>query len=150
MVLAALTAAMVVAGAVMYNASFLSGRLAAAGAEAAKQLSQRVTVVYAFVNTSSGCHIVVLKNTGEAPIGGVESSTLVLGNSSYTVLLYYSQDPSPGCGCWGYREVEKPDGTWEPMETLVVEACPAVDIEPPYRLVMVLPSGLKVSASYTG
>lgn len=150
MVLAALTAAMVVAGAVMYNASYLSSRLAAAGVEAGSRLSERVTVVYAFLNQSSGCHIIVLKNTGSIPLGGLNASTVILGNTSYSVILTYSSSPSSGCGCWGYREIEKPDATWEPRETIVVEACPPVNITPPYKFVMVLPTGLRVAATYTG
>lgn len=151
MVLAAITAAMVVAGAIMYNATYLGGRIAAAGAEAARQLGERVTLVYAYVNSSSGCHTIVLKNTGDVAIGGLNASTLVLGNNSYSViLLYTASGASSGCGCWSYREVERPDKAWEPRETIVVTACPPVSIRGPYRATMVLPSGLRVSATYTG
>ncbi len=151
MVLAALTAAMVVAGAIMYNAGYLSSRLSAAGADAARQLGQRAVVVYAYVNQSSGCHTVVLKNVGDVAIGSLNASTLVLGNTSYSAILAYSPDgAAAGCGCWSYRELERPDGVWEPRETIVVEACPATSLAPPYKLVMVLPTGLKIAASYTG
>ncbi|HID41822.1 MAG TPA: hypothetical protein EYP33_06685 [Pyrodictium sp.] len=151
LVVAAITAAMVVASAVLYNASYISNRMAAAGAGAGKYISERVAFVYAFVNSSDNCHHIFLKNVGDTVIGDIGSSTLIIGNSTYAILLNYNPSgASSGCGCWSYTEVENPNGAWEPRETIEVLACPPTVIEPPYRFVMTLSSGVKLSESYTG
>ncbi|BES80937.1 hypothetical protein [Pyrodictium abyssi] len=150
LVIAAVTATMIVASAILYNASYLGGRIASASAAAARGLSERAVFVYGFVNESDGCHYLFLKNVGEAPIAGVEDATLILGNGSETFLLEYMDYCSQGLGCWSYREIENPNGVWEQRETLEVKACPPLGVEPPYRVVMVLPSGSRLEAGYTG
>lgn len=150
LIIAAITATIIVASTVIYNASYISNRMAEAGADAGRYISERIVFVYAFVNESDGCHHIFLKNVGGTGIGDVESSTLIVGNSTYAILLNY--DPSgalTGCGCWSYSEVEKPNGVWELRETIEVIACPPVSITPPYKFVLTLPSGVKLSESYT-
>ncbi len=151
LLVAAIVATIAITGAILYNASFISNEIVSLSADASRQIGERIVFVYGFYNSSSGCHYLYFKNVGDTVIASIGSSTLILGNYTYSILLFYNETgATPYCGCWSYTEVENNNTLWEPRETIVVVACPPTSIESPYKFIFTLPSGVKISDTYRG
>jgi len=151
LLIAAIVATISVAGAILYNASFISNEIVSLSAKSSRQLGERVVFVYGFYNSSNDCHYLYFKNVGDTVIASLGSSTLILGNYTYAILLFFNETGATSyCGCWSYREIENNNTLWEPRETIEVVACPPVHVEAPYKFILTLPSGVKVSETYRG
>ncbi|MET1101015.1 MAG: hypothetical protein ABWW69_00840 [Pyrodictiaceae archaeon] len=148
LLIAALSSTIIVVSVVLFNSSFISNRIVEAGLEAGNRIVERIVFVHGVYNSSSECHVIYLKNVGGKVIDRVEASTLIIGNDTYSILLNYNSSVSSGCGCWSFEEAGKADGLWEPSETIIVYACPPSYIKPPYKFIMVLPSGARLQATY--
>ncbi len=152
MLLATITAAMLVITALLYGASLLGSEFREAGARAARYVGTSITFVDAYVNSTSGCHYIYLKNTGSYPLANISSSSVMIGNTTSVYLVTYAgyNLSNPGAGYWSYVDIEKPNKIWDRAETLKLVACPPASLTPPYKLVLSLPEGGTFTWSYDG
>jgi len=152
MLLATITAAMLVISALLYGTGLVGSEFRKAMARAARYVGSSITFVDAYVNSTSECHYVYLKNTGSYPIVNVNSSSLMIGdiNSLYLVTYAGYNVSNPGAGYWSYVDIEKPNEVWDKAETLKLIVCPPVSLSAPYKVVLSLPDGGTYTWSYDG
>lgn len=152
MLLAVITASMIIISALIYNVSLMGSEIKKSSVNAAKYIGTSISLVDAYVNTSTNCHYVYLKNVGTTPITDFDKSTIILGNASLTFLLHYAgyNISSPGLGNWSYVDIEHPNQVWEVSETVELILCPPENLTSPYKLVIALPSGNTFTWTYSG
>ncbi|BEP18212.1 hypothetical protein PYJP_15640 [Pyrofollis japonicus] len=144
MLLAVITASMAIISALIYNVTLMGSEIKKSGTRAAAYIGSSITFVDAYVNSSTSCHYIYLKNTGTYPIADLGNATIILGNETSSYLLSfagYNTTPSSFSGEWSYVDIEKPNEIWDVSETILIIACPPTSLTPPYRLVLALPSG---------
>jgi hypothetical protein len=150
MLLATITAAMLVISALLYGTSLVGSEFRKASARAARYVGTSITFVDAYVNSTSGCHHVYLKNTGSYPITSVNSSSVMIGNTTSLYLVSYAgyNISNPGPGYWSFIDIEKPNEIWDKSETLKLIVCPPAVLTSPYKLVIGLPEGVTYTWIY--
>ncbi len=146
LLIAAIIATAIVASIVIYSASMLSSRIETHAQRTSEILNTIVVLLGIVYNESSGCYSAYLKNVGTTPICNLENSSILFGNTTYIVYLTYSPSPVAGCTCWGYVELGNVNKLWDPEEVVKLILCPPVTIDPPYKLILVLPNGFKLKA----
>lgn len=150
LIIVSVSVATILASTVLSKLSEFQNRFTAISSESLQGLSERLAYIHATYDSSNECFVVYVKNVGNYPVHAFDRATVLFGGSGSNVnYIPYSSSPSPGCGCWGFKEFGVANGVVDPAETIAIRIYNSTPLDPPYRFKLVTSKGTSISVDFS-
>ncbi|MCE4604834.1 MAG: flagellin [Aeropyrum sp.] len=140
----AITMASVFAGVVIFGSYDIGNSIQALYNSMADRMRTDIVIAYISFDPATLTYYVYAKNTGSSPINSLDTTTIFFGPEG-GVLDFYTYDPNGTTGTWYYVEHGTQNQVWEVGEVLEIVIVAGKDYGGVVKLVMVVPTGAKIS-----
>lgn len=150
LIIVSVSVATILASTVLSKLSEFQSRFTVVSSESLQGLSERLAYIHATYDPSNECFVVYIKNVGSYPVYAFDRATVLFGGSGSNInYVPYSNSPSPGCGCWEFKEFGVVNGVVDPTEVVAIKIFNSTPLDPPYKFKLVTSKGTIISADFS-